>query len=416
MIVALLLGALAALSGCGSAGTGTPAATVTTATAPAPINTAFPSNTCPAAAMATLGKVLERVYNEGVSSEATDSARHLITSSATLRTALESGDQAGARAAAARLIASGHMTNVTIYRGGQKLADAGAPAMTPIGGPLKNSRGAPIGSYLASVFSAQTFEDEAKGITRGLVSVRSGSRLLAGSNVPVDGPGTAGTTTWGGVRYQYISLPAAAYPSGSLRVYVFRPVASLQSLCRPDREGTVVQTLKRVADQIYEGESGPRALLQVTRVQRDPTLLAAVARKDPAATRREVAALLHEHVVRLRVSAADGTLLDDLGGPYVLAPVYAPLHLNGQRIGEIELSVQDDEGYRRLTKRLAGLDVVMMMNGNVIKNDLGPLSGPIPASGAYSYHGRRFKVFTVNAKAFPSGPLTVRVLVPQPYL
>ena len=71
--------------------------------------------------------------------------------------------------------------------------------------------------------------------------------------------------------------------------------------------------------------------------------------------------LLHEHVVRLRVSAG-GRLLSDVGGPYVLAPVRAPLRLNGRQIGSIVLSIQDDEGYKRLAGRLAGLDVLMYMS------------------------------------------------------
>jgi hypothetical protein len=39
----------------------------------------------------------------------------------------------------------------------------------------------------------------------------------------------------------------------------------------------------------------------------------------------------------------------------------------------------------------------------------------VPAAGRFAYHGRSFGVFTINAKAFPSGPLTIRVLVPLPY-
>ena len=56
--------------------------------------------------------------------------------------------------------------------------------------------------------------------------------------------------------------------------------------------------------------------------------------------------------MRLRVSAG-GQLLSDVGGPYVLAPVSAPLRLDGRTIGSFVLSIQDDEGYLRLTRRLA---------------------------------------------------------------
>jgi hypothetical protein len=57
-----------------------------------------------------------------------------------------------------------------------------------------------------------------------------------------------------------------------------------------------------------------------------------------------------------------------------------------------------------------------MSPGNqLVKNSLGPVTGEVPASGSYSYHGQSFRVFTVHAKEFPSGPLTIRVLVPMPY-
>jgi hypothetical protein len=54
-------------------------------------------------------------------------------------------------------------------------------------------------------------------------------------------------------------------------------------------------------------------------------------------------------------------------------------------------------------------------NARLVKNSLGPSPGNVPASGSYSYRGRPYRVFTVNAEAFPSGPLTIRVLVPLPY-
>jgi hypothetical protein len=123
------------------------------------------------------------------------------------------------------------------------------------------------------------------------------------------------------------------------------------------------------------------------------------------------------------VSGADGALLSDLGGPFVLAPVRGELRLKGRRIGSFLLSIQDDEGYLRLARRLVGLNVLMYMNGpggtqRLVKNSLGPgvgELGSVPAGGPYRYRGRRYRVFTIDARAFPSGPLTIRVLVPLPY-
>jgi hypothetical protein len=79
------------------------------------------------------------------------------------------------------------------------------------------------------------------------------------------------------------------------------------------------------------------------------------------------------------------------------------------------LSIQDDEGYLRLTGRLAGLDVLMRMGPRLVKNSLGPDPGAVPASGSYRYRGRTFRVLTIAATAFPSGLLQIQVLVPIPY-
>ena len=141
----------------------------------------------------------------------------------------------------------------------------------------------------------------------------------------------------------------------------------------------------------------------------------AVAARDPAATRKTIEDLLTQHIVRLRVSDAGGKLLSDVGGPDVLAPVRAPLGLGGRTIGDFVLSIQDDEGYLRLTRRLVGLKVIMRTRAGIVKNDLGPDPGRVPTSGSFSYRGEHFRVYTFTATAFPSGPLTIQVLVPIPY-
>ena len=86
------------------------------------------------------------------------------------------------------------------------------------------------------------------------------------------------------------------------------------------------------------------------------------------------------------------------------------------------LSIQDDEGYLRLAKRLVGLDVLMYMDPTahpeLVKNSLGPGARgfhPFPRSGPYNYRGHTFRVFTLDARSFPSGPLRISVLIPIPY-
>jgi hypothetical protein len=404
---------VATLAGCGSTLKGNQANAGIVAVAPTSPNAA----SCPATVVNTLASVLNRVYREGVLSERTASAQYMITHSAALRKAVETGNKAAAQAAAAALLASGHMTNLRVMHGTQIFISAGGKALAPLRGTLLGASGSPIATYVTSVWADNGFLTEATGITQGEVDLRADGRSIAGSvTLP---PGTLakeGALTFSQVKYQFTSLHATAYPSGAAQIYLLVPVSSTTALCGGKSEDTTVNTLTHVADRIYTGESGSSARKQIRRVQHNTALLQAVANRDPTATELAIKTLLNHHIVRLRVSAG-GQLLADVGGPYVLAPVSATLNLHGHQIGSFVLSIQDDEGYLRLTKRLAGLKVLMYMSPGqqLVKNSLGPLPGYVPASGSYSYHGKPFRVFTVHAKQFPSGPLTIRVLVPLPY-
>ncbi len=402
-----VLAAIVSLGGCGaSAQSGSTA----------PRGAVASNQSCAATAVEALRDVVRRVYREGVASERTGAAVHFIGASLPLRQAVERGDPQATRAAAEELIATGHMTNLRVMRGGQLLADVGSPAaLAPLTGTLIGAGGSPIGTFVTSVWADEGFLAETGGITGGAAALRAHGRSVGGSfALPPGRLPAQGTVNVNGAEYQYSSFGAKLYPSGPARVYLLRTVHSTALLCGATSEDTVVKTLSHIASLIYAGEAGQRATAEVRRVQRDPALLSAVAARNPAATRRAVEGLLNQHIVRLRVSAG-GQLLSDVGGPYVLAPVSAPLRLGGRTIGSLVLSIQDDEGYKRLAGRLAGLDVLMYMGSALVKNSLGPNPGTVPASGPYRYRGRDFQVFTINASAFPSGPLTIRVLIPIPY-
>lgn len=418
--VAAALAMLAALNGCGgglrhSVG----------AEASADVEPADPSS-CPASALAALGHVAVRVYREGIDSERTVSALRMIKASAPLRRAVEAGDASAARRAAQALLATGHMTNLRVVRGGNVLVDLGGAAVAPLSGTLSGATGKPIARFVTSVWADGGLVAETDGIAEGLTVIRTEpalgtGRALAGAafELPSGKLPAQGTLTRGGAAYAYTSYPARAYPNGeALRVYLLRSVGSLSSLCGASPQDTTVNTLTRIARLIYEGEAGRRTEPQVRRVQRNQALLRAVARRDPVATRAAVAALLHEHIVRLRISAG-GRLLSDLGGPFVLAPVQAPLRLGGRDVGSLLLSIQDDEGYKRLAQRLVGLDVLMYMGSQLVKSTLGstPALAPaaVPPSGPFSYRGKRYRTYTFNGSAFPSGPLRITVLIPIPY-
>jgi hypothetical protein len=408
------LTAVLALSGCGA---GLPHAGEE---ASADVDAAAPGS-CGASVLGALGHVATRVYGEGLDSERTASAAHMIEGSAALRAAVEAGDAGAARAAAKALIATGHLTNLRVVRAGKVLVELGGPALAPLPGVLLGANKRPIAGYVTSVWSAGGVLAETNGIAEASTVIRSArtaddTRTVAGSfPLPASRLPAQGTLTKDGVAYQFTSYPAKAYPDGApLRVYLLRTIESLKPLCGASEEDTVVDTLSRIAHLIYDGEAGRRTGEQVRRVQANGALLRAVARRDPKATRGAIEALLHQHIVRLRVSAG-GRLLADVGGPYVLAPVTAPLRASGHTIGSFTLSIQDDEGYKRLANRLAGLDVLMYMGNKLVKSTVGYSPGPVPASGALTLHGRSYRAYTFRAEAFPSGPLRITVLIPTPY-
>ncbi len=381
------------------------------------------SHECTAAVLSTLRDVALRVYEEGVSSERTASAAIFIERSAGLRRAVEHGDTQAARSAAKALLATGHMTAIAVESAGKTLIDAGTTSsLAPVRGTIAGPSGLPIASFVTSVWSDAGYVDETNGIAQAWTLLRRNRTTLAGSfPLPSRTPlADQGDLQVNGTDYAYTSFPGFSYPDDRpLRIYLFRSLASIAPLCGPTATATVDGTLERIAKLIYTSEGGARAQIQVRRVQHNRALLDAVAAREPEAARLAIDGLLTEHIVRMRVSTG-GKLLSDVGGPYVLAPVRAPLRLNGHRIGSVELSVQDDEGYKRLAGRLAGLDVLMYMNDAsgrpvLVKNSLGPEPGPVPVSGPYTYKGHKFEVYTLHAEAFPAGPLRIVVLIPDPY-
>ena len=398
-----------ALAGCGT-GDG---ASASTGTGPRALAASTPAS-CPEAVLDTLtAGVLQRVYREGVSSERTVIARRMLRSPA-LRAAVLSGSRAAVQSAARALVARGRITDLMITENGRTLASVGPPALAPIHGSITDSAGRPIAAYTTSVWADRGFLAEARGITGGIVAIRSGGRSVGGS-APIGRPiARTGTLTRSGVLYAYDSFPAERYPAGAAQIYLLRPVSASEPLCGTNTTETVVNTLRHVARAIYTAEEGSQALTQIQRVASSPALVQAVAAGEPSATRAAVSSLLHQHIVRLRVISR-GRLLADVGGPFVLAPVQGHLTFHGREIGRFALSIQDDEGYKRLTGRLAGLKVLIYMDGQLVKNSLGPHPGNVPANGPYEYGGATYRVFTLHLRAFPSGPLLVRALVPIPY-
>lgn len=181
---------------------------------------------------------------------------------------------------------------------------------------------------------------------------------------------------------------------------------------------TLAQTAGAVAKRIYAGETASTETHADQRqVEGYEPLLSAVANGETAAVKAAVTHLVYSgtHIVRLRVTKGS-TLLADVGGPYILAPVSGTLHLHGRAIGRYVLSVQDDLGYVKLETRYVGAPLIMRSGSQQIpvEGQLTPGPASIPAHGPVTYRHVIYQAFSFNAGAYPAGPLRISLLLPLP--
>jgi hypothetical protein len=187
--------------------------------------------------------------------------------------------------------------------------------------------------------------------------------------------------------------------------------------CGNSVDNVLSQTLGEVGTRLYRGElirSGAVATA-IASVTHSAALARAVAAGEPVATRAAVRSIVynHLHIVRLRV-IHNGQVLSDIGGPFVLAPLGGNLRLNGRVVGRYLLSIQDDLGYLLLSGRLGDMQVVMRAGGRQIMSSLQPAPQSLPAQGTLTVGGVTYVTHEINATAFPSGPLQIYLLAPQP--
>jgi len=187
--------------------------------------------------------------------------------------------------------------------------------------------------------------------------------------------------------------------------------------CGPATARTLAATAGLVAIRIYKRELASTGVqADQNQVEGDTPLLSALASRNRAAVKEAVTRLVFSgtHVVRLRVSQG-GTVLADVGGPYILAPIGGSLRFQGRLVGRYLLSVQDDLGYVKLETRFVGLPLILLKDSRRIPLE-GTLPGPasIPEKGPVSYGGASYEAFSFKATAFPSGALRITLLVPVP--
>ena len=223
--------------------------------------------------------------------------------------------------------------------------------------------------------------------------------MLAACGASAQGTGSSLTSTPSTARRAAAPAPPA------------RPCAAAGAQARAQAAGFV-------ARRIYGREvSCPEVRRDQRQVEGYTPLLSALAGGSRAAVSEAVTSLVfsHTHVVRLRVSRG-GSLLADVGGPYILAPVGGDLRFHGRTVGHYLLSVQDDSGYAKLEGRYIGYPLLMRQGSRrlPVEGTFSPGSTVIPDHGPVRWRGAAYEVFSFAAQAYPSGPLKISMLVPRP--
>jgi hypothetical protein len=196
-----------------------------------------------------------------------------------------------------------------------------------------------------------------------------------------------------------------------------RAAAGGHGACGARTAATIAAVQTGVARRIYAEElGGAETRLDAARVAGYRPLLTALARGEQAAVRAAVHALVytpHWHIVRLRVTRG-ASVLADVGGPHVLAPVRGELRVFGRAPARFVMSVQDDLGYVKLITRFIGAQVDLYEGPPThafVMGTLRPAPG-VPADGRLTQAGSGgYFAATVPVRAFPAGPLQAALFV-----
>lgn len=206
-----------------------------------------------------------------------------------------------------------------------------------------------------------------------------------------------------------LALAALPAPAGAVTAPPAAP-------CGKGAAEVLASTAGLVAERIYAAEvNSSETASDKRQIESYGPLLSAMQSGDHEAIVTAVHHLVysHTHIVRLRVSRGS-ELLDDEGGPYILAPIEGRLRLHGKEVGHFVFSVQDDLGYVKLVARFLGVPLVLRTDSGQVPVEglLSPGPETIPDHGPVSYRGTHYEAYSFKVEAYPSGRLRVSLLLP----
>jgi hypothetical protein len=349
-----------------------------------------PGLTCSQTVGATLRQIAARIYHQAVAGRNVATSRRRLAGSAALSAAVARGDAAGTRRALRPLLKN-QIHRIEITRGGRVLTRYGTTAaLAPVHGVIR-AGGRPVGRYTMAIGTDSAIAGVTSAVTGEDVVMRAGGHQVA-STLASGAAAGHGTAT---------ILHGTAFPSGPLTISLQGPTGQ-PTTCGADGAATVLATVGAVGERLFRSESSGRATARALRhVALDAGFQTAMAHDDPAALRRAIVRFFKNrtlHVVRIRATTAGGHLINDVGGPFVLAPASRTVRTSsGRTLGRVTLSVQDDTGYIKLMHRFTGAHVALRT-----------AAGLVPGSS----HMRTGRVFSFVARAFPTGPLHVTLRIP----
>jgi hypothetical protein len=176
--------------------------------------------------------------------------------------------------------------------------------------------------------------------------------------------------------------------------------------------------IEAVAQRQYSFEiHGGAAFGGLHLVGRDQTLLRLLRSGNVNATRsyvqrRFATVWYHRHVSRMRILQGSRVLVE-VGVPFVVAPVQMTLRgPDGQGLGTLQVSIQDEIGFVRLIHRYHPVDVVVRGRRGQVETSL-PAAARVrlPPNGTVTIAGQRYHVGSFRDMAWNHEPVTVSILM-----
>jgi hypothetical protein len=210
------------------------------------------------------------------------------------------------------------------------------------------------------------------------------------------------------------------------------PSAPASASARASCAGTVADTLGTVAGRVYhEASTGGDVAQAVHRIQSSTALASAVEEDNASAAGAALRELLLGQIVRVEVLRGGHVLAQAGSGP-AIAPVHGSIP---DTSATYVLSTQSDRAYLQVVHQVTGAQVLLSTGPAGGGQDSGGggahgsggapgahlLTGTIdgvppasvPAAGAVTYAGRRYRSVTLGGAVYPSGELHIALLVPS---